>query len=284
MTFFRSVVLCCGIFCFSYSLPAQVMRGWEVGPWAGVSYYLGDLNTDFNFGQPNLAGGIGVRFNWNERLAFRMSANYGKVEAYDSNSKNAFERRRNLDFQSNIFDGTAQFEFNFMPYVHGSYDRNFTPYLFGGISVFTFNPKTEYTGRRPELQGELIDLRPLGTEGQFRGQEYYTVTGALTYGIGFKLDLSYELSLDFNLGVRNTFTDYLDDVSTVYPDRSDLLRARGELAVELFDRSLLVEPRDREGEQRGDANSNDIYLFAGIGINYYFGDVRCPDPSGKARR
>ena len=261
------------------------MRGWEVGPWAGVAYYLGDLNTDFNFGQPNLAGGLGVRFNWNERLAFRMSANYGKVEAYDSDSRNAFERRRNLDFQSNVFDGTLQFEFNFLPYVHGSSDRYFTPYLFGGVSVFTFNPKTEYNGNaRPDLRGQLVELRPLGTEGQFRGQEYYTVTGALTYGIGFKVDLSYEVSLDFNLGVRNTFTDYLDDVSTVYPDRSDLLRARGELAVELFDRSLLTEPRDREGEQRGDANNNDIYLFAGVGINYYFGDVRCPNPAGKSRR
>lgn len=261
------------------------MRGWEVGPWAGVAYYLGDLNTEFDFGQPNLAGGIGVRFNWNERLAFRMSANYGKVEGADADSRNAFERRRNLDFQSNVFDGTVQFEFNFLPYIHGSTDKYFTPYLFGGVSVFTFNPKTEYNGNaRPDLRGELVELRPLGTEGQFRGQEYYTITGALTYGIGFRVDLTYELSLDFNLGVRNTFTDYLDDVSTVYPDRSDLLRSRGELAVELFDRSLLQEPRDREGEQRGDATNNDIYLFAGVGLNYYFGDVRCPNPGGKGRR
>ena len=38
-----------------------VMAWYEVGPWAGVAYYLGDLNTDFRFGRPNLAGGLGVR-------------------------------------------------------------------------------------------------------------------------------------------------------------------------------------------------------------------------------
>ena len=81
-------------------------------------------------------------------------------------------------FKSNIFDGTAQFEFNFLPYIHGSKDQFYTPYLFAGFSVFYFNPKAE-------LDGETYELRPLGTEGQFKGDEYYTVQGAFTYGVYF---------------------------------------------------------------------------------------------------
>ena len=42
------------------------------------------------------------------------------------------------------------FEFNFLPYIHGSRDYFFTPYLFAGFSVFSFNPKAEYTGDLPE--------------------------------------------------------------------------------------------------------------------------------------
>ena len=43
------------------------------------------------------------------------------------------------------------------------------------------------------------------------------------------------------------FSDYLDDVSTVYPDKDDLLRQRGELAVRLSDRSIDVpiQPKQR---------------------------------------
>ena len=250
------------------------MRGLELGPWAGVSYYLGDLNTDFKFNRPNLAGGLAARYNFNHRIALRASLNYGKIEAYDSDSDNPFEVNRNLSFQSNIYDGTAQLEFNFLPYIHGSSEHYFTPYGFAGVSVFNYNPTTETD------QGDVVELRDLGTEGQIDGEEYLSLSSALTYGIGLKWDLTYELSMDLNIGVRNTRTDYLDDVSSVYADFSDIERSRGRLAAELSDRSLMRTPEgdriDREGEQRGDDTVNDRYLFIGLGINYYFGDVRCP--------
>ncbi|MBK8080358.1 MAG: hypothetical protein IPK25_08795 [Saprospiraceae bacterium] len=44
------------------------------------------------------------------------------------------------------------------------------------------------------------------------------------------------------------FTDYLDDVSTVYPDKTLLLAKRGQTAVELSDRSLIdgLGAKDRQ--------------------------------------
>lgn len=268
-------------------LSAQdMMKGWEVGPWAGVSYYFGDLNTNYRLNRPNLAGGILARYNFNSRLAFGMSANYGMIEAYDSDSKNPFELARNLSFESEIWDGTVQFEFNFLPYIHGSRDYFFTPYLFGGLSVFSFNPKAEYAGDMIELQGQMVELRGLGTEGQFKGEEYYSVTAAVSYGFGFKFDINYEWSFNIQLGVRDTYTDYLDDVSTVYPDVSDLLRDRGPVAVDMSNRSIDIDGVDtsqlgEKGQQRGDPNNDDFYIFAGIGVLYYFGDVRCPEYSRK---
>lgn len=279
----RSFLLVTALFLCSFLASAQLeMRGLEIGPWAGASIYFGDLNTDFRLDRPNLAGGFGARYNFNHRLAAKVSFNYGRIEAYDSDSDNPFERNRNLSFQSDIFEGTLQFEFNFLPYFHGHKEYWFTPYVFGGISVFQHDPQTVTD------DGDLVSLRELGTEGQLRGEEYLVLGSALTAGVGFKWDLSYEISMDVHLSIRNANTDYLDDVSTTYPNTSDLQRQRGQLAVDLSDRGLMLDNNgdriDRQGEQRGDATVNDRYIFVGIGFNYYFGDVRCPTYGGKRRR
>ncbi|SEP73798.1 type IX secretion system protein PorG [Neolewinella agarilytica] len=284
MTIFRFLPALLFVLCLlPTGADAQLeMRGLEIGPWAGASWYLGDLNTDYRLDRPNAAGGFGARYNFNHRLAAKLSFNYGKVEAYDSDSNNPFEQNRNLSFQSDIYDGTLQFEFNFLPYYHGHKEYFFTPYAFAGVSVFRYNPKTETD------DGDLVELRDLGTEGQLRGEEYQVLSTALAYGIGFKWDLSYEISMDVNIGVRNASTDYLDDVSTVYPDFSDLSRSRGPVAAELYDRGLMLDGEgnriDREGEQRGDDTLKDRYFFIGLGFNYYFGDVRCPSYGNKRRR
>ncbi|MCB0553559.1 MAG: hypothetical protein KDD02_08415 [Phaeodactylibacter sp.] len=260
---------------------AIAQKGWEAGGWLGATYYFGDLNTNYDLSTPGLAGGIITRYNFNNRLCLKMGANYGKVMADDARSDNAYERARNLSFESNILEGVFQFEFNFLPYNHGSKDEFFTPYVFAGFNVFHFNPKAEY-------QGELVELRPLGTEGQFKGEEYYSVNGGWVYGLGMKLDLSYELSLNFELSARSLFTDYLDDVSTVYPDKGDLRRSRGDLAVALSDRSIELPGVEdsqigRKGTQRGNSNNNDSFVMLGVGLVYYFGDIECPD-YGKRRR
>ncbi|PHK99477.1 hypothetical protein CGL56_07680 [Neolewinella marina] len=249
------------------------MRGLEAGIWAGTAYYLGDLNTEFRFNRPNLALGVAGRYNFNHRLAARASLNYGRVEARDSDSQNTFERERNLSFYSDVYDITGQFEFNFLPYYHGSPEYFFTPYAFVGFSVFGYNPKAISDG------GKVVNLQPLGTEGQAQGEEYSRLSAALAYGVGIRWDLTYELSMDVNLSMRNTLTDYLDDVSTTYPDLQRLKARRGDLSYVMSDRSNPLpggENVPRDFTQRGDDSLNDHYLFLGVGINYYFGDVLCP--------
>lgn len=255
------------------SLPLTAQKGWEAGPGAGVSHYFGDLNTNFRLNRPGAAGNLNFRYNFNTRICMKFSGNYGTVSAYDSDSRNIFEQERNLSFESVIIDGSFQFEFNFLPYVHGSADQFFTPYLFGGLSAFYYNPKAEY-------QGQLYELRPLGTEGQFKGEEYLPMSGAWLYGIGMKVDINYQWSVNVELGVRSAFTDYIDDVSTVYPDNKDLLRDKGEVAAALSDRTLGVDnPLSRTGRQRGNANNNDNYSIFSVSMMYYFGSIRCPDIS-----
>ena len=117
-------------------------------------------------------------------------------------------------------------------------------------------------------------LQPLGTEGQARGFEYDLTEVGLAYGGGIKFDLSYKWSINLEISARYLNTDYLDDVSTTYPDLTDLQETRGNIAVALSDPSLnqgLSEP----GRQRGDSSNNDMFMFAGITLAYSFANVKC---------
>jgi opacity protein-like surface antigen len=262
--------------CTAATQNAIAQRGWEIGGWLGTAHYFGDLNTSFNFMHPSLAGGAIGRYNFNDRLCAKMSLNYGMIGASDAYSSNEFEKNRNLSFKSPILDGTAQLEFNFLPYNHGSNEEFFTPYLFAGFSLYYSNPQAE-------LDGKWYELRGLGTEGQFRGDEYYSTQGAFTYGGGFKIDITPVWSLNLEMSSRKLYTDYLDDVSTVYANKSDLLKLRGATAVALSDRSLMVNDKviNQTGRQRGDAKNADMYLFLQVGLVRYFGNLRCPGYGGR---
>ncbi|GIV30775.1 MAG: hypothetical protein KatS3mg029_0126 [Saprospiraceae bacterium] len=258
-------------------------EGFEAGGWLGMSHYFGDLNTNMRIDHPGLAGGLALRYNFNPRIALKLSGNTGTVAAYDADSPNIFERARNLHFKSRVADAALQLEFNFLEYLHGSKDQFWTPYLFLGMGVSYFNPKAK-------LDGTWYELRPLGTEGQFKGEEYYTVSGGWVYGMGLKVDLSYEWSINIELSSRRLFTDYLDDVSTVYPDPGDVENIRGEFATRFIDRSPELYAKDPEffmvnqieypigepGRQRGNSKTRDTYVYFSVGFFYYFGDIKCP--------
>ena len=261
----------------------QAQDGLEVGGWLGISNYFGDLNTNMRLNRIGPAGGIGFRYNFNERIAVKLSGNYGTVQGYDSDSPNIYERARNLHFKSQVADAGLQLDFNFLPYNHGSKDENWTPYLFLGMGVSYCNPKAK-------MDGDWYELRPFGTEGQFKGEEYYTVAGGWVYGAGFKIDLNYEWSLNIDISARRLFSDYLDDVSGRYPDAGNVEDLRGEFATRFIDRSgelfakdpdfftrnSIEYPIGEEGRQRGNSGDKDTYVYFGIGIYYYFGDLKCP--------
>lgn len=250
----------------------RAQAGWEIGGLVGTTTYLGDLNTNFDFSRPGVSVSAFGRYNFNTRLSLKFGGTFGNIGADDATSKNTFERQRNLNFRSIILDGAMQFEFNFLPLIYGSREQWFAPYLFLGANTYYFNPKTTY-------EGKTYELRSLGTEGQFRGEEYYAFQGGLVYGGGFKIALNESWGLNIEASARRLYTDYLDDVSTTYPNMNDLLRQRGPIAVALSDRSLPNEEGKKLGQlgrQRGESSRNDMYTFLGIGVVYYFGDLKCP--------
>jgi Domain of unknown function (DUF6089) len=254
-----------------FAIQANAQKGYELGGWLGTSYYFGDLNTTLCIVKPGIAVGVLARKNFNNRVSIRTSLNFGQVGADDADSDNNFERNRNLSFRSNIFDWSNMIEFNFFNYEHGHPTYNKTPYFFGGFNVFHYSPTAELNGTR-------YKLRPLGTEGQVVGQEYGSVNAGLLLGGGFKFDINRTISVNIDVSTRFLFTDYLDDVSTVYPNKTELLANRGATAVALSDRSL-IEGLGDESRQRGDTKGKDKYTFFGVSIMRYFGGIECPEIS-----
>lgn len=236
----------------------------EIGFLLGGSTYLGDLNQFIPFKRTHPAGGILYRYNVNPRMAVRVNATYGRVSATDAESTESLNKARNLSFFSDIYELAAGIEFNYFPFQLGHDRYKGTAYILAEIGVFRMNPKTEYNGG-------IVDLRPLGTEGQgtsLNSKGHYSLTQiCIPLGVGAKFSLGKRAGLNLELGIRKTFTDYLDDVGAdSYVDPVVLAAESGPLSAALSNRS-----GDRYGK-RGNSATKDWYMFGGVAFTFSLGD------------
>lgn len=253
----------------------------EIGLLAGGSGYMGDLNPSRYQRYTDLAIGGLLRWNINPRNTVKFSFLHGTVQANDANSDDPYQESRNLHFRSPLNEFSAQFEFNFFRYNPLWGRERFSPYLFAGISVFSFNPKAKGAPSGEGGEEAWYELRELGTEGQGlpgNPDKYKLAQMAIPFGIGLKFNLGRNWNLTGEMGYRATFTDYLDDVSGFYPDPAvfDSADPPATLAKYFSDRRLNKMPQNPAGIQRGDLLKKDTYLFAVIGISYTFVSSWCP--------
>lgn len=232
----------------------------ELGVFGGMSHFIGDVGHYGIHLPQGYSTGIFFRNQFNEYYSIRGQFMYGLVANDDALSNLAYRQNRNLNFQSTIYEGAIILEFNFFEYETGS-QFNHSPYIFAGLGFFTFNPQTTF-------DGELVDLQPLGTEGQgtsLSSRRPYGLNAInLPFGFGYRFTLNYFMGLNIECGFRNTSTDFLDDVSGKYVNPSQLSAENGELAAALSDRSLADIPN--AGRPRGNGQNNDWYVFTGIGL------------------
>lgn len=254
----------------------------EIGPFGGISYYLGDINPKKHFAQNKYALGILYRYNINPHWAIRANLYYGKVHAHDQIIK--FNPKRNLHFRSDITEVAIGMELNFFQYKTGDKKRRFSPFMTASIGYFHFNPQAE-------LNGVWYDLQPLGTEGQgtsaYPNKKPYSLGSyVLPFGLGFKVSLGKSVCISTEWIIRKTFTDFLDDVSTTYPDPLILAAENSPIAAQLSDRTIYgsdEEPISNIGKQRGDPSNKDWYSFAGISISFRI-PTKKPDCPGMQKR
>ena len=276
----------------------------EAGFTLGGSNYFGDLSKTVAIGETHLMGGLICRFQYNDFLTLRGNAVYGAISGDDKNFKDdiAFTHtdaadapieitrgQRNLNFRSDILEFSAIGEWNLLGYEESTRTRPYTPFLFAGIGVYKFNPKSQFfyidgvrdaTGalihnaQLQQFDGQWIELQTLSTEGQettkFNDRKRYNLTQvSIPLGVGFKQQVDDYWAYGIEFGVRKTFTDYLDDVSIDYVDDQIVGGANGYLAAAMKDRSSeLTNPntglpyeRFYMGNPRGSMKGSDYYMF-----------------------
>ncbi len=225
--------------------------------------YQGDLNPNsFSFQHSKFASGIIVRKPLNRWVTARASIFTGKLTAADSWNRD-YLKPRNLSFTSSITEATIAFEVTLLDPSRSL----ITPYMYGGLTYFHFNPWAL------DQSGNKTYLKPLSTEGQglpeYPGQKPYPLyQWALPFGGGLKYAVSDGFSVGIDFSQRKTFTDYLDDVSSHYVDAAVLERAKGRKAIEMAYRSDEI-PGGRpdfpaHGEQRGTPSEMDWYYYLGL--------------------
>jgi len=231
---------------------------------AGLSNYQGDLQGKrFTFSQSHGAIGIGGLYEISDKFSIRGLATFARVSADDK--KSPINQSRNLSFSSPIYEAQLGLEYD----IFSLYERDFTPFLFASLAAYYFNPSAL------DSVGKKVFLRPLSTEGQgfyLNRTVYNNKQVAIPFGGGVKLALSEDIRLRFEIGLRYLFTDYLDDVSTTYPDRTLLLANKGQQAVAMSFRGHELKPTNAytfpTGNKRGNPGVKDFYYITALSATF----------------
>jgi hypothetical protein len=236
----------------------------------GVLNYQGDLRQEvFTLKDGKAALGIGVLAELTKRIGIRYMFMYGTVHADDKYNAQPQYYYRNLDFWSRIQEQSIQLQVQFF----NGERAKINPFLVGGIAFFQFNPYTFDKG------GEKHYLQPLSTEGQGVISDapapYSLRERSIPVGGGIRFTVSEKLSISWEISFRYTQTDYLDDVSTRYPDLFLLSTLKGPKSAELSFRALELPGANPlfpngfdPGIVRGNPKNGDWYYFTGLKFRY----------------
>ncbi|GAA0873666.1 hypothetical protein GCM10009118_00740 [Wandonia haliotis] len=278
---------------FSYTLKAQptnfnTSRNWalhkkEVYFGLGATQFLGDVGggkgegrqktfLDLNFPATRIGGHVGFRYRFHPMFATKTHLNIGMVSGDDALSKDEIRFNRNLHFRSIIIELSQQLEFILwsneqvgrryrVPGLKGFKNKASQIYLFGGIGIFYYNPQARYNG-------SWTSLRPLGTEGQNfddGAKKYGPVSVSIPMGLGFKVGIGRTWKLGMEFAYHMTFTDYIDDVSTVYYNEA-ALAAQDPVAASLANPTLRPDwfNSNSGSNQRGNSKDRDALFFVNV--------------------
>ncbi|MFH1004173.1 MAG: DUF6089 family protein [Bacteroidota bacterium] len=280
-------------FCFSI-LTSSIFSQykWDIGANIGAANYLGEIGgkeknargfiADIKFSQTRPSLGGFVRYKIRRNIYFRGNLAWNRISGADNLSTNPGRMGRNLSFRNDILEASIIGQYTFFNITDLGrtyrYQNDIRVYVFTGVTGFYHNPEAKYKGSWEKLQ-------PLHTEGQgiIEGvKEYKLFQFAIPMGAGlfFTIGKRYRIGWEFNY--RTTFTDYLDDVSTVYPANpsvlgSDLSQALSNRNPELIytdntnlpaKENYLYDPINKVNAKRGNPIHNDSYLSTTINVSY----------------
>lgn len=178
----------------------------------------------------------------------------------------SYEQQRNLAFNSKNWEANFQIIYYFKSYRGDFFRRwQWDPYVAAGAGITTYDPT-----RR--VDGVEYFLREIETEAN--KEKYGNTSLVIPISAGIKFKLNDFVNLNLELTNRIATTDYLDDVSGLYPDHDD-----NEVSLHVLD---LANPKDliptsnvnayeqlTAGTRRGNSSKFDSYAMLLIKLEFY---------------
>ncbi len=224
----------------------------------GAVTYFGDLNSSNKINGRIKLSSLAIEARLLNHISARIEGNYFTLEGSDSKAEEgSFEQQRNLSFTSKNLEGNFQVLYYLKPYTGDYFSRrSWEPYIGIGVGITSYDPYAE-------LSGKKYYLRKIPTEPD---KKYGKTTLSIPVTSGIKFRVNETVNLIFEVGYRFTTTDYLDDVSTIFPEDypnftvEQLSNRRDEInVVNQAAYDLIVD-----GAKRGDMSKTDSYLFLSL--------------------
>lgn len=228
----------------------------EVGAWLGGTNSFNDINTTSSFETMRPAGGVLGKYNFDPRISAELMVSYGRTFSADQKFLvTDYQTQRNEANRTSSLDIQVAGEFNFLPFSRELFQSKtrYTPYLSAGIGVSLLKPEIysrETNGWLPASVVLTEDARDFNS---------FQFTIPLAAGVKYKLNHSFNLAAEF--GSRILFSDYYDDLSTVY-NLQGVENGPGTITT--------------VGRQRGDRSKNDVYNLFGVQMTYIIPFADCP--------
>ena len=182
--------------CLAQSCDPNIKHSWEMGPYAGVSNFKGDIAPNIKFSNINYSFGGTIKYNPDYFSGIRLIVNSIGLSAKDSRVNRPLNEFRNEHFSANVVEVGGLYDYNFIPFTHPKQLINWSPFLVGGISLMYI------TANNNGVQNS--ELKPL--------------TFALLLGGGSRIQLNPKWIINFEFIARKTYTDALDIPTSTYID------------------------------------------------------------------
>ena len=191
------------IICLCFSVVSQA-QSFEIGALIGGANYQGDLADGIVvLKETRPAYGVIMRYTPFKFLSFRMGFLQGGIEGDDANSSDADIRKRGYKISTNMSELTILTEWQLPSYGtsgQGIFKQSITPFVFAGVGFASRDkdpkaPADRYPDPFPEFDSKKSFI-------------------SIPIGGGVKYNFAPNFSTSLEWGLRATFSDYVDGVST----------------------------------------------------------------------
>ena len=210
-----------------FLVQAAYAQKYEIGVGIGGLNYTGDIAKDSRFLNTRPAATFLYRNNISRSISHRITLTGGRLTSSDEDASDpVLGGQRNAGFGVTLVEVGTAFEYNFLDFRKEDSQIDWSPYFFLGVSFFYFSGSDD-------LNNNYSSFQP-----------------AIPLGVGVKWNATKRLNFEFEVGVRNTFYDLLDNISE----------------GDLNDRNF----------QFGNGVDKDTFYYSGFTVTYTLFTVPCP--------